>query len=95
MARLFWNVPGGETRAFELENATYRVGRGEECEILIDEPLVSRVHARLEWRDAMHVLVDLDSTNYTRVNGERVTTERPLHDGDEIRFARASCRYEA
>jgi pSer/pThr/pTyr-binding forkhead associated (FHA) protein len=95
VARLFWNVPGGESRAFELENATYRVGRGEECEIVIDEPLVSRVHARIEWRDAMHVLVDLDSTNFTRVNDERLAGERVLHDGDRIRFARASCTFEA
>lgn len=95
MARLYWNVPGAETRAFDLDEAPKRIGRGEECEIVIDEALVSREHARIEWKGGAHVLVDLASTNFTRVNGDRVTGEKTLQDGDQIRFARAECRYEA
>ena len=37
-------------------------------------------------------MVDLASTNLTRVNGEAVR-ERELADGDEVRFARALCRF--
>ena len=39
-------------------------------------------------------MLDLGSTNRTRVNGEAVS-ERELRDGDEVRFARARCRFVA
>jgi hypothetical protein len=38
------------------------------------------------------VVVDLGSTNFTRVNGERVVRERELVHGDELRLGRARCR---
>jgi hypothetical protein len=39
-----------------------------------------------------YVVLDLGSTNLTRVNGE-VVYERPLQHGDELRFARVRCRF--
>ena len=36
-------------------------------------------------------MVDLDSTNFTRVNGQRIRREHELEDGDELQFARARC----
>jgi len=67
------------------------VGR-EDAAIEIDEPLVSRQHARIERHGEGWKLVDLGSTNLTRVNGE-VIRERVLEHGDDIRFARAACRF--
>ncbi|HEY5907708.1 MAG TPA: FHA domain-containing protein, partial [Vicinamibacteria bacterium] len=52
--------------------------------------LVSRAHARLERRGEAWVVIDLGSTNYTRVNGNRIG-EAELQDGDEVRFGRARC----
>jgi pSer/pThr/pTyr-binding forkhead associated (FHA) protein len=68
------------------------VGRDEDADIRVDEVLVSRAHARIEKRGDAYVLVDLGSTNLTRVNGE-VVLERELRHGDEIRFARAKCQF--
>jgi pSer/pThr/pTyr-binding forkhead associated (FHA) protein len=68
------------------------VGRDEEADIRVDEPLVSRHHARIERRDGRYFVLDLGSTNRTRVNGAAVS-ERELQDGDEVRFARAVCRF--
>jgi pSer/pThr/pTyr-binding forkhead associated (FHA) protein len=90
-ARLVWERPDGERVEFPLDAETLVVGR-EDAAIEIDEPLVSRQHARIERRDAAWRLVDLGSTNLTRVNGE-VIRERVLEHGDEIRFARAACRF--
>jgi pSer/pThr/pTyr-binding forkhead associated (FHA) protein len=36
-------------------------------------------------------VVDLGSTNFTRVNGERVRRERELVHGDELTLGRARC----
>jgi pSer/pThr/pTyr-binding forkhead associated (FHA) protein len=90
-ARLVWERPDGERVEFALDAETLIVGR-EDAAIEIDEPLVSRQHARIERHDEGWKLVDLGSTNLTRVNGE-VTRERLLEHGDEIRFARATCRF--
>lgn len=96
MARLIWKKTEDEADhvTFELAEAPLTVGRDPVCGIFIDAPLVSREHARIEWRDGGHVIVDLGSTNFTKVNGERVT-ERPLRDGDEVHFSRAVCLYRA
>jgi pSer/pThr/pTyr-binding forkhead associated (FHA) protein len=96
MARLIWKKSDSpeDDVAFELTEASLRVGRDPLCELFIDAPLLSRDHARLDFREGAHVLVDLGSTNFTKVNGERIT-ERALRDGDEILFSRARCVYEA
>jgi pSer/pThr/pTyr-binding forkhead associated (FHA) protein len=90
-ARLVWRRTGAEPVEFPLEAEVLEIGRGEESAIRIDEPLVSRHHARLERRGETWVLCDLDSTNFTRVNGQRIRREMELSDGDELRFARAVC----
>jgi len=90
-ARLVWQRPEGEPVEFPLEGEAFDVGRGEEAPIRIDEPLVSRRHARLERRGEVWFLADLDSTNFTRVNGQRLRREHELCDGDELEFARARC----
>jgi pSer/pThr/pTyr-binding forkhead associated (FHA) protein len=69
------------------------VGRDEDSDIRVDEPLVSRAHARIEARGDGYVVLDLGSTNLTRVNGA-VVTECILRDGDEVQFGRAKCRFE-
>ena len=90
-ARLIWLRSQGEPVEFPLEGDAFAVGRDGEAAIQIDEPLVSRLHARLERRGDGWVVRDLDSTNFTRVNGQRVGRERELEDGDELLFARARC----
>jgi pSer/pThr/pTyr-binding forkhead associated (FHA) protein len=91
-ARLVWEKPDGSSVEFPLNAPVHLVGRegASENEIRVDEPLVSRSHARLEKRGEAWVVVDLGSTNYTRVNGNRIG-EAELEDGDEVRFGRARC----
>ena len=89
-SRLVWEKPDGTRVEFPLDAPVMLVGRDETADIRVDEPLVSRAHARVERRGDGHVIVDLGSTNLTRVNGE-VVVERELRHGDEVRFARARC----
>lgn len=95
MARLVWKKTEdpGQDVAFDLGETAAIVGRDPQCGVFIDAPLLSREHARIDFRDGGHVVVDLDSTNFTKVNGERVT-ERPLKPGDVIQFSRVRCVYE-
>lgn len=95
MARLNWKKSDApaDTVSFELGETTVLVGRDPNCGIFIDAPLLSRKHARVEFREGVHVVIDLGSTNFTKVNGERIA-EKALRNGDEIRFSRAVCTYE-
>ena len=90
MVRLVWERADGTRVEFPVEAEIVVVGRDEEADIRVDEPLVSRAHARIEHREDGYVLLDLGSTNLTRVNGE-IISERRLRHGDEVRFARARC----
>ncbi len=90
-ARLVWERSDGRRVEFPLAGDALEVGRDEEIAIRLDEPLVSRRHARLERRGEAWVVVDLGSTNFTRVNGERVRRERELAHGDELTLGRARC----
>lgn len=96
MARLIWKKTDSpaEDVVFDLGEASVVVGRDPKCGVFINAPLLSREHARIDWREGVHILVDLDSTNLTKVNGERIT-ESPLKSGDQIQFSRAVCLYEA
>ena len=91
-ARLVWTRADGESVEFPLLRDVITVGRDPEADVRVDEPLVSRNHARIERRNGRFFVLDLGSTNRTRVNGTAVS-ERELADGDEVRFARASCRF--
>ena len=92
-ARLLWVRSDGTEVPFALRPQPMLVGRDEEADIRLDEPLVSRGHARIEGRGDGYVVLDLGSTNLTKVNGV-VITESILRDGDEVRFGRAVCRFE-
>jgi ABC transport system ATP-binding/permease protein len=59
------------------------VGRGEEADLRLDSPIVSRQHARFARGDGALTVVDLDSSNGTFLAGRRLTRER-LKDGDEV-----------
>jgi pSer/pThr/pTyr-binding forkhead associated (FHA) protein len=84
--------PDGQETAFPLAASVMLIGRDEDADIRVDEPLVSRAHARIEKRGGAYFVLDLGSTNLTKVNGEPVR-ERELRDGDELQFARARCRF--
>jgi pSer/pThr/pTyr-binding forkhead associated (FHA) protein len=59
------------------------LGRSTECDIQLAHDSVSRRHARLVFRDGTWVIQDLESTNGTIVNGERVGRCQ-LHPGDRV-----------
>ncbi len=57
-----------------------------------EEGGVSRQHARLYMEGGNYLVEDLDSTNFTFVNKQKLTpkTGRPLNDGDELRVGRVA-----
>ena len=62
----------------ELEPATMRIGRAPENEIVIDDPAISRLHARLEQEGGVWRIIDCESTNGTRVDNATVRPWQPM-----------------
>ena len=68
----------------ELREGSILAGRLPECDVLIDDGLVSRMHARISVRDDSVVVEDLHSTNGVYVNGTRITHSALLREGDRL-----------
>lgn len=66
--------PGAGTR-YPLERGTSIIGRDPSCDVVLDDPLASRRHARIELGDDVEV-VDLGSVNGMLVDGSRVERAR-------------------
>ncbi len=85
-------LPAGDRIILGEESLT--IGRLPSCDIPVPDPNVSRKHAEIRPSGAGYVVVDLGSTNGTRVNGATVN-ERKLSDGDVIAVGTTRLRFEA
>jgi hypothetical protein len=68
------------------------IGRSRECDVVIDDPNVSRKHAEVRKTIEGWMVVDLGSTNGVKVNGRRVR-EAVLSPGDEITMGLAQLEF--
>jgi hypothetical protein len=62
-----------------------RIGRKPENHICLKDPKVSRYHALLRVADTGIHIIDLNSTNGTSVNDQKIVKEQQLASGDRIR----------
>nr|WP_284144777.1 ATP-binding cassette domain-containing protein [Mycolicibacter acidiphilus] len=65
-------------------SGTQLIGRRADCDIVVDDPLVSRVHATLFSNGPELAIADNVSINGTFVDGRRITARTPLRDGDVV-----------
>lgn len=72
----------------ELVPGVTIVGRGDGCQLVIDDPLVSRRHACFVVDDREIIVKDLGSTNGVLVNGTRVEEMQIIVPGDQITLGR-------
>jgi hypothetical protein len=72
--------------------AEVTLGRHPACEVHLEDDSVSRRHAQLKTCDGVWMLVDLESTNGTWVNGRRVTSRSPVRSGDVVQLGEAVLR---
>jgi pSer/pThr/pTyr-binding forkhead associated (FHA) protein len=70
------------------------VGRADYNDLVLPDDSVSTVHAKFQRREGIWVLVDLDSTNGSFVDGERVEHDIPLAPGALVRFGEVRAFFE-
>lgn len=68
----------------ELPRGEFVIGRAANCQLSLDDPLVSRNHATLTVGPDGVVVADLGSRNGVRVNGDRIEGKRALAHGDQV-----------
>jgi len=67
-----------------LEPGQYVIGRSPTSDVVVEDPLVSRRHARLLANDSAVLIEDLRSDNGVFVNEQRIRRSVRLEDGDRI-----------
>ena len=85
-------LPTGDRLPLGEQTVTF--GRRPESTVQLADPNVSRNHAEIRPQGNGWVLIDLGSTNGTRVNGVRISSHE-LVEGDEISFGNTRITFEA
>ena len=84
--------PAEQGRRYPLGDEDVTMGRDRANTVVVPSESASRRHARIFVSGGAHVLVDLESTNGTLLNGKAVA-EQTLRDGDVIRVGSTVLRY--
>jgi predicted component of type VI protein secretion system len=82
----FWLEYQGHT--LELRNGAVVVGRSSSCHVVLDDGLVSRRHAQFVVSGKLATVEDFGSVNGVYVNGERISGQRALRDGDRVQIGK-------
>lgn len=93
MAKLVILNQGMSGRTFDLQIERTTVGRVEDNTFQIADASVSSHHAEILLRGSDIVIRDLNSTNGTFINGEKVS-ESPLKSGQTLRFGQVELRID-
>jgi len=81
----------GKDRRFPIKRRETTVGRDPANDVCIEDHLVSKFHAKLLRANQSVTVIDLNSANKTKLNGQ-VVTQASVRYGDELQFARIKCQ---
>jgi pSer/pThr/pTyr-binding forkhead associated (FHA) protein len=73
---------------FVLDSQVTKAGRHPDSDIFLDDVTVSRRHAEVVHGNDGYLLRDVGSLNGTYLNRERIETEVPLSNGDELQIGK-------
>jgi hypothetical protein len=90
---VFSDAASPESRA--LSTGSLTIGRGADCDIVLDDQFVSSHHARLDIDTRGVSITDLGSRNGTYVGQEIVKTNHALEPGSEVRVGNSTLRISA
>ena len=82
----FWLEYQGHT--LELRKGAVVVGRSSACHVVLDDGLVSRRHAQFVVNGKLAAVEDFGSVNGVYLNGERISGQRTLRDGDRVQIGK-------
>ncbi len=92
MAKLIVTHDGKTAGEFSLDKPRITLGRAAGNDIQLDDATVSGKHARFHVLEGEVFVEDLESTNGTLMNGQKVR-RRQLHNGDTLRIGKHDVRF--
>jgi DNA-binding NarL/FixJ family response regulator len=78
----------GDSR-YLMAPGSFTIGRSSTCDLVVDDPRVSRVHATILVGIDSAIVQDAGSHNGVYVNDRRIEGSQPLVDGDRLTIASA------
>lgn len=87
-----YHFVGRDGAVQRFEARLIHIGSSPECDLVLDHPTVSRLHARLEFEGDGYRVTDLRSKNGVKVSGVRVR-DGFLQPGDEVVFGEVPLRF--
>jgi hypothetical protein len=83
-----------EGRRLIVGPAGVTLGRSRQCDVVVEDPNVSRQHAEIRPRGGSWVLTDLGSTNGSSLNGRRIDGPEVIKSGDQIEVGKSVMTFE-
>jgi len=80
------------SEVFQLGEGITNIGRKLDNHIVIQDPRVSRNHAQIRMVDGQYILLDLNSTGGTLVNGKNIS-KSVLYSGDSVSLAGVDLKF--
>lgn len=62
------------------------IGRSSDCDLVLEDVLVSRRHARIQQKDGKVWIEDLNSSNGVYVNSKKITSKQAIGENDKVRI---------
>lgn len=78
--------------SFTFNQPEFFIGRDPQADLHIPDDTLSGIHARVFYKNNQWMIEDLQSTNGTGINEERLSTPAVLIDGDEVTCGRIRLR---
>src|SRR5947209_3239341 len=94
MSRLIISSPDGKRGILELHKPVITIGRGNANDLVLNHSSVSRFHAVVKLDGNFIMIADRGSTNGVVLNGERISDEAALKNGDIAVLGRYELRLE-
>ena len=77
-----------------LDGDSLKIGRQATCRVVFNDSNVSREHAQMRRTADGWKVLDLNSTNGVKINGQQIVAEQLLVNGDELAFGTSTARFE-
>lgn len=84
MFQITINEKGGQAKSLDFDKAEITIGRVQGNDIVLPKGNISKRHSRIVLKDGKFIIIDMQSTNGTYVNGKKITSPQVVKATDKI-----------